>query len=90
MALYEEINVWRRIPERSLLVRYRCFRLLSNSLYGVQSADFFKEKTATGRFLESHQQFCELLLEEAPESRCLLASTLEEAIELHDKEFIFQ
>jgi len=55
----------------------------------VQSRDFYepKDAKAASLFALHDAQFLELLIEEAPEIRCMVAPTLEAAIESFDAEF---
>ena len=83
--LYEEINVWRR-RDSETLVCYRCFRVLPEKRYCVQSADFVGKSESQKSFF--NDQFIDLLLEQSPVNRStLLYDSLEAAIEAHDKEF---
>jgi hypothetical protein len=83
--LYKAIDVWKRESNRA--IRYRCFELVPDGTFCVQSADFYPltpEKTK-GDFLE--RQFVELFIEQAPEERSKAFQTLEDAIAWHDREF---
>jgi hypothetical protein len=66
--LYEEIVVWRRRNEKSV-VRYMCFMNLSSRKYSVQSCDFFNLPFDEGRLLESNLQAIELFAEDLPGER---------------------
>jgi len=85
--LYKEISVWKRVDEKTVL-RYRCFQVLPDEKYCVQSADYYSlplDKTQTNYLSE---QFVELLIEERPEIRAeKLYGSLQEAIFAHDKSF---
>jgi hypothetical protein len=83
LNLYRSIDVWERKDETTL-VRYRCFESLSNNTYSVQSADFYRNGTATN-VLDS--QFIELLLEQDPVERTGGYPTLVEAVAAHKREF---
>ena len=65
------------------LARYRCFEILSQGRYCVQSCDFVSPDQRA--FLD--RQFVELLSEAAPDERAASYATLEEAIAAHDREF---
>lgn len=82
MKLYRSIDVWRRMPNGQL-ARYRCFELLSQGRYCVQSLDFVSSEQQA--LLD--RQFVELLSETAPDERAASYPTLEEAIAAHDREF---
>ena len=80
--IYRAIDVWQRRPDGQL-VRYRCFQLLPDGGYCVQSADF--PDAEQNAFLD--KQFLELLAESAPEERSKVHPSLEEAIAAHQAEF---
>ncbi len=86
MRLYRQIDVWSRLAD-SKLVRYRCFHILPDNLYCVQSEDFFYQPITEEQIVNSELQFHELLAGEAPEIRTAPAATLEEAIAQHREEF---
>lgn len=83
---YREISVWRRVDEKTL-VRYRCFQLLTEDKYSVQSADFYSIPIDEKQVRLLDDQFAELLVDEPPESRSGLYDSLQEAISAHDSEF---
>jgi hypothetical protein len=87
MNIYREISVWDRTAD-GRIVCYRCLELLPSGGFCVQSADFYSH----GADCYTHhqlffRQFIELLLEEPPEKRSKVFSTLYEAIENHNREF---
>jgi hypothetical protein len=84
--MYKSIDVWKRLGE-SRVVRYRCFEVLPNCGYCVQSADFYEIPIDTKQCSDHDKQFLELLTEEAPEVRSGLFASLEEAIRHHDSLF---
>jgi hypothetical protein len=84
MRLFEQINVWHRIDD-SESVCYRCFRLLPDGGYCVQSADFFRLND--GKIKDFDQQQVELFLERSPDERSGLLPTLYEAIKRFQEEF---
>jgi hypothetical protein len=84
--VFREINVWRRRDE-STLVRYRCFLVLPENRYCVQSADFYRHPLDAKQIGELDRQYVELLLEEPPNLRTETYETLEEAILRHDQDF---
>ena len=81
--LYKAIDVWSR--RNGAIIRYRCFQVLPNESYCVQSVDFcrppFEEE------FQHDKQFLELLNENAPELRSPLFPSLTEAIEAFDRDF---
>jgi hypothetical protein len=86
--LYIEINVWKPIDE-NVLVRYRCFRILPDNKYVVQSADFYNLPLDDKQISYLSKQFSQLLCEEEPAIRSDMFDSLEEAIAAHDLDFPF-
>jgi hypothetical protein len=86
MKYYEALDVWSRKDEKTV-VRYRCFRLLPDGGYSVQSADHYHGPFADIPARQLDKQFLELFLEEAPEIRSPLFTTLDEAIRAFVREF---
>jgi hypothetical protein len=86
--LYIEVNVWKRIDENAL-VRYRCFRILPDNKYVVQSADFYNLPLDDKQISYLSKQFIQLLCEEEPAVRSDVFDSLEEAIAAHDLDFSF-
>jgi hypothetical protein len=86
MEHYKAIDVWSRRDEGTV-VRYRCFQLLPDGGYSVQSADYYKAPFLDSRPAKHEKQFLELLLEEDPKVRSPLFRTLVEAIRAFDREF---
>ena len=85
--LYREISVWKRVDEKTLL-RYRCFHILPDEKYCVQSADFYSLPLDEAQTNYLSKQFVELLIEEEPESRAeKLYDSLQEAVSAHDIDF---
>jgi hypothetical protein len=85
--LYKEVSVWKRIDERTLL-RYRCFQILPDEKYCVQSADFYSLPLDEAQINYLSEQFVELLIEEKPEIRAgKLYDSLQTAISAHDSKF---
>lgn len=85
--LYKEVSVWKRIDDKTLL-RYRCFQLLPDEKYCVQSADFYSLPLDEAQAKYLSKQFVELLTEEEPEIRAeRLYDSLQEAISAHDADF---
>jgi hypothetical protein len=85
-TLYRQINVWERIHEGRIAV-YRCFEIIPDGKYCVQSKDFFSVPLEEGVWHQSQEQFLELLSEEAPGRTSY--GTLEEAIRHYDEDFAF-
>jgi hypothetical protein len=86
MKLYRAIDVWRRL-DGGRAVRYRCFEVLPDGGFCVQSADFYGGERRDDHAAMLDRQHVELLLEQAPDDRVRTHPTLEAAIEQHDKEF---
>jgi hypothetical protein len=84
--LYIEVNVWKRI-DQSRLLRYRCFHLLPENKYAVQSADFYNLPVDDKQIRYLDKQFIQLFCEEEPAVRSDLFESLEEAIAAHDRDF---
>lgn len=84
--LYRTVDVWVRI-EAGRLARYRCFDVLQDDVYCVQSKDFFEPALSREQEERSERQFIELLAEEAPESREGAHPSLEAAIAANDADF---
>lgn len=85
IALYQSVSVFRRLQTEVVL--YRCFKKLPNEGYVVQSADRLRIPLRQEDLHQLTSQFIELLIEEAPESRGPLCSTIEEAIAAFDRLF---
>jgi hypothetical protein len=83
--LYRQINVWERIEEGRVAV-YRCFEILPDKKYYVQSKDFFSFPLEEKNLRLFQEQFLELLSEEWDEEREAYDS-LEEAIQRDDQDF---
>ena len=84
--LYRQIEVWRRISDDTL-VCYRCFELIPDARYCVQSADFVRVPPDHKLMEALKRNWLELLAETAPDERGKTFGTLEEAIANHDAEF---
>ena len=84
--MFKAVDVWKRLDNGGL-ARYRCFELLPDHRYCVQSVDFYNEPLNVKTVHELDQQFIELLLEAAPNSENETYGTLEEAIANHDLDF---
>jgi hypothetical protein len=86
MEYYKAIDVWSR-KDNATLVRCRCFQMLPDGGYTVQSADYYNSPFRDTRSAQHEKQFLELLLEESPEVRSPLFPTLIEAISAFDRDF---
>lgn len=86
MKYYKALDVWSRKNEKTV-VRYRCFQLLPDGGYSVQSADHYHAPFLDTRAGQLDKQFLELLLTEAPEVRSPPFPTLDEAIRAFVREF---
>ncbi|MCI0538650.1 MAG: hypothetical protein L0Z50_25870 [Verrucomicrobiales bacterium] len=80
------IDVWKRLDNNGV-IRYRCFRVLPDDKYCVQSADFYRLPLEPNTIQNMERQFLELLLQQAPDERAKTFASLEEAIANHDKQF---
>lgn len=84
--MYKEVNVWQRKNDGTLCC-FRCFELIPDGGFCVQSADIHAPNYGTGKDQYFNQQFLELLQDEAPEIRSKLFPSLQEAIQAHIAEF---
>lgn len=65
----------------------RCFQRLNDGQFCVQSADYYHLPLNENQIEALDKQFLELFIEESPDQRSSLYSTLEEAIANYDLEF---
>jgi hypothetical protein len=86
MKLYRAIDVWKKTGDGRLL-RYRCFEVLPEGRYCVQSADFYDVPMPEERVRQHERQFFELLSETPPDERSETYETLDMAIQMHDSDF---
>jgi hypothetical protein len=86
MKYYKALDVWCR-KNKQTVVRYRCFQLLPNGGFSVQSADHYHTPFADSRAEQLDKQFLELFLAEAPEVRSSLFPTLDETVRAFAQEF---
>ncbi len=84
--LFKAIDVWRR-TDRNSAVRYRCFEILGKNEFCVQSSDYFNLPLDREIVKQLDEQHITLFIEESPNSREKIYSSLEEAIMMHEKEF---
>jgi hypothetical protein len=83
--LYKSVDIWQR--RENAVARYRCFHILPDNLYSVQSVDFYRPPFGDQAVIEFDKRFLDLFVEEAPESRSKGYSSLAEAIAAFDREF---
>ena len=83
--LYKVVDVWKR--KKETVVRYRCFEVLPDHTFCVQSADYYRPPFSSTQTGHQDKQFMELLMEEAPDSRSKPFPSLEEAIRAFDRDF---
>jgi hypothetical protein len=84
--MYKAIDIWKRINENQI-ARYRCFQRLKDSLFCVQSIDFYSLPLDEIQIRYLDKQFLEFLIEEDPDQRAEMHDSLEIAILMHDKDF---
>ncbi len=84
--MYKTIDVWKRIDDKSA-VKYRCFQIAGENKYCVQNADFFHHPIDEKQLYASEKNCIELFIEDLPQKRTKMYSSLKEAIENHDIEF---
>jgi hypothetical protein len=84
--LFKEVMVWQRMDDQTA-VRYSCLEDLENSVFAVQSADFFRLPLCDNALADMSRQFIELLIEVPPLERCLWFASVEEAIYDHQRRF---
>lgn len=85
-ALYKQIDVWKKI-DVGCAIKFRCFENLEKKMFCVQSADYFYISKDEKQFYDSERQLIELFIEELPDNRSKLFSTLEDAIAFYFEEF---
>jgi hypothetical protein len=84
--LYKTIDVWRK-KGNDCAIRYRCFEILGENKFCIQSVDYFYLPFAKKEVKQLERQFVELFIEVAPEERNDCFSTIEEAIKSYDDTF---
>jgi hypothetical protein len=78
--MYERIEVWKR-TEGGYAIRFQCVMRLSDRLFAVQNADFFRQPISESMMASSDQRFVELFLDDDPSERCeVWCASLAEAI----------
>jgi hypothetical protein len=85
-TLYRLINVCRRVSSEKAIL-YRCFELIPQGGFVVQSADWINLPVRPESMAHHERQLWELFCEEAPELRSAPQASLEEAIAAFDAEF---
>ena len=82
---YKYLAIWKKRDDKTA-IRYNCFEIIGENNFCVQSADFFSLPLGDHE-MDFQRQFVELFLEEAPDTRNMAYSTLEEAILSFDDDF---
>jgi hypothetical protein len=85
-TLYKSINVFRRLSDEEAVI-YRCFELIPERGFVVQSVDRIHLPVNMEEMQRHERQFWELFCEEAPDQRGTPSASLEEAIAAFDAEF---
>jgi len=83
---YQEIRVWKK-TEEDVAVRYLCLLDISTGKYRVQSADFFRLPVTADQLSFFESQVVELFIETSSRDIDDWQSTIERAIEMHEKNF---
>jgi len=83
--IYKSVNIWRK--DDGGVKIYRCFEILGESKYCVQSCDFIDAYDKDKKLYELEKQALDLFINTPPDERTETYSSLEEAIRMHDKEF---
>ena len=85
-TLYKLINVCRRLSDKEAVL-YRCFELIPEQGFVVQSADRILLPVRRDHMQHHEHQLWELFCEVAPEERSRPYASIEEAIAAFDAEF---
>ncbi len=85
-TLYRLINVCRRLSHNEAVL-YRCFELIPERGFVVQSADRIRLPVSLEHMQHHERQLWELFCEVAPEERSKPFASIEEAIAAFDAEF---
>lgn len=83
---YKQIDVWQKMSDNEIIC-FRCFEIMPDGLFCVQSADFYDKDSIRNRVGAIENQYLELLLEDEPDNREGAYETLLEAIEAHQNAF---
>jgi hypothetical protein len=84
--IYRAVDVWKRNGDGRLL-RYRCFHVLPDNTFVVQSCDAYRASIDPEQVNNLERQFVELLSEDAPDERSIAWPSIEEAVRDHDRQF---
>lgn len=84
--LYRAIDVWKQYDTNTIVI-FRCFEIIGEGKFMVQSADFMTCNTMNSDIRLFEKQKIELFIEQPPENRSGVYPSLEEAIIAHNKEF---
>ncbi|NJP12289.1 MAG: hypothetical protein HC866_24800 [Leptolyngbyaceae cyanobacterium RU_5_1] len=84
--MFKAIDIWKRLDETTA-VRYRCFQRLADNQFCVQSADYYQLPLREDQIKLLDKQFLELFIEERPDQRSALYTSVEDAIAHYDLEF---
>lgn len=84
--LYKFFDVLERNDNNSFIV-YRCFEVLSENMFGVQSSDYIYPPLSGNQMIYFNKQFVELFIETPPDERTKVCSSIEEAIKKHKEDF---
>ncbi|ATB39675.1 hypothetical protein CYFUS_005120 [Cystobacter fuscus] len=85
-SLYKLINVFRRLSKDEAVI-YRCFELIPEQGFVVQSADRINLPVDMEDMRFHERQLWELFCEEAPDQRGVPSASIEEAIAAFDAKF---
>lgn len=85
--LYRAFDIWKK-QDDNCAIRYRCYEIVGENKYCVQSGDYFRLPIEQNQIDVLEKQYIELFIECPPEERDGLYSTIEEAIDMHEKDFI--
>lgn len=83
---YKKVDVWKKVDDKCL-IRFRCYELLGEGKFCVQSADYFYPPISSEQMLVAENRQVELFLDVDPTERSETYSTLEEAIIAHEADF---
>lgn len=84
--LYRFFDVLEKNDSNSFIV-YRCFEVLSENAFGVQSADYIYHPLSEDQLIDFRKQFETLFIETPPDERTKAYSSIEEAIKKHKEDF---
>jgi ferritin-like protein len=84
--MLKAIDIWKKIDDTAA-IRYRCFERLADGQFCVQSADYYYLPLRQDQVKALEQQFIELFIEDAPDQRSPMYTTIEAAIAEYDLEF---